>query len=270
MGSGFEAERMGFVGGGNMATALMRGMLNAQLIPAAQVRVAEPNAARRSVWQSQHGIAGDSLNQAVVEWASVVILAVKPQYVEAALHDVDLGNRLLISVVAGVTTSQLAARQPRARIVRAMPNTPALVGAGASAIAQGPGASDDDMRLSEELFRACGSCHRVSEQQLDAVTALSGSGPAYVLLLIEALADGGVQAGLPRATALALASQTVLGTAKLQSESSEHPAVLKDRVTSPGGTTAAGLAALERAGFRGALIDAVAAAAARSQQLGKT
>jgi pyrroline-5-carboxylate reductase len=179
-------------------------------------------------------------------------------------------EQLLISVCAGITLQRLG--QPLlkgARIVRAMPNTPALVGAGATAFATGSNANNADRAFAQALFECVGECVEVEERLLDAVTGLSGSGPAYVLLMIEALADGAVQAGLPRATAQQLALQTVFGTACLAKQSGEHPALLKDRVTSPGGTTIAGLHALETAGFRAALMDAVGAAARRSEELGK-
>jgi pyrroline-5-carboxylate reductase len=177
---------------------------------------------------------------------------------------------LIISIVAGVSLEVLEGSLPNSRVIRVMPNTPTLVGAGMAALAPGSGVTPDDLTLALDMFGSVGQAVVVEERLMDAVTGLSGSGPAFVAVFIEALADGGVKMGLPRPLALTLAIQTVRGTARLCHQEQLHPAVLKDLVTSPGGTTIAGLHALESSGFRGAVMDAVTAAAARSKELGKT
>jgi pyrroline-5-carboxylate reductase len=220
------------------------------------------------------GIAVTSDNQAVVRQATVVVLATKPQVFGQVLRDVVEGlssYTLVVSIAAGISTAIIEGALPEGtRVVRTMPNTPALVGAGATAIAGGRHATDADLALVETLFRSVGICVRVPEGQIDAVTGLSGSGPAYVFALIEALRDAGVREGLPEDTALSLATQTVFGAARLMLEGNEAPEVLRQRVTSPGGTTRAGLDALEAAGFTDAILAAVRAATCRSAELGKT
>jgi pyrroline-5-carboxylate reductase len=265
-------SNIGFIGGGNMAEALVRGLLQAGAATAAQLRAADPSLERRDHLMEQYGIETTNDNAVLAAWADVLVFAVKPSVMDAALDEVAgalEGDEILLSIVAGVPIARIAERLgAERRIVRAMPNTAAIALAGASAIAAGPGALAEDLLIAKTLFDAVGRCVVVAEKLLDAVTGLSGSGPAYVMLFIEALADGGVKAGLPRDVALTLAAQTVYGAAKLQLESGEHPGVLKDRVTSPGGTTIAGLARLEAGGFRGIVIDAVDAATQRSIQLG--
>ncbi len=264
-------ERVGFLGGGNMAQAIIHGLLKANVVEAARIVVVDVDAERRAALEQQYGVEARSDAASMVADCDGIVLAVKPQVVRAAvepLRDAFGPNKLLISVCAGVTLGRLAELAPQTRLIRAMPNTPALVGAGATALAASELARPEDVELARRWFECVGTCVVVEESYLDAVTGLSGSGPAYVMLVIEALADGAVRSGLPRATALSLAAQTVMGAAKLQLETNEHPALLKDRVTSPAGTTAAGLFALERAGLRHALIDAVGCAAARSRELG--
>jgi pyrroline-5-carboxylate reductase len=221
----------------------------------------------------RYGLETTEDNSALAAWADVVVLAVKPQNVNQALRELASGAKkgiLLISIAAGVPIRQLEGLvPPTTRVVRAMPNTAAIALAAATAIAQGSRADESDLAIARQLFEAVGSCVVVPERALDAVTGLSGSGPAYVLLVIEALADGGVKAGLSREVALRLAAQTVYGTAKLQIESGEHPAVLRDRVTSPAGTTAEGLARLEARSVRAAFIEAVDAATRRARELGR-
>jgi pyrroline-5-carboxylate reductase len=211
-------------------------------------------------------------NREVVTGADVVFLAVKPQYVAEAAPEargaVDEA-KLVVSIVAGVTLAKLAQQFGTGRLVRVMPNTPCLVGEAAAAYCLGEGASPDDGQLVKDLLSAVGVAIQVEERLLDAVTGLSGSGPAYAFVMIEALADGGVRMGLPRDVALTLAAQTLLGAAKMVLHTHEHPAMLKDRVASPGGTTIAGLQALEERAVRGALIAAVEAATRRSMELGK-
>jgi pyrroline-5-carboxylate reductase len=209
----------------------------------------------------------------VLKSCKVLVLAVKPQMIPALLteiHPVLLPNQLFISIAAGITLAQLAEGlgEPT-RIVRVMPNTPALVGMSATAFSVNARTTVEDVALVTKLFQAIGIAFPVAEKLLDAVTGLSGSGPAYVYVMIEALADGGVRAGLPRDVAQQLAAQTVLGSAQMVLTTGRHPGALKDAVASPGGTTIAGLHALEQAGFRGAVMDAVLAAAQRAEELGK-
>jgi pyrroline-5-carboxylate reductase len=267
---------VGFLGAGQMARALAQGFLRAGLVEGRQLSAADPEPAALEAFR---GFAPDAQlsadNLAVAAAADVLFLALKPQQMQAALAALAgrLGpDTLVISIAAGVPLKTIAAGLGQAkagapRLARVMPNTCCLVGQSASAYCLGSGTTEADGRLLAELLNAVGRAWPVDEKLLDAVTGLSGSGPAYVFLAIEALADGGVQAGLPRATALALAAQTVRGAAEMVLAGGEHPAVLKDRVTSPAGTTIAGLEVLERAGVRGALLGAVAAAARRSAEL---
>jgi pyrroline-5-carboxylate reductase len=265
--------RIGFIGAGNMASALISGLLGSGLALAKDVRASDPQRPLLARLESAHGIVTTASNADVARWANVIVLAVKPQIVPAVLSECgsQLGaGHLVLSIAAGVSTQSIEERVGEGtRVIRAMPNTPALARAAATAIAPGASATSDDIEWSKRFFDAIGRTVVLDEAHLDAVTGLSGSGPAYVMLFIEALADGGVRAGLPRDVALLLATQTVLGSAKLLLETGEHPARLKDMVTSPGGTTIAGLAALESGGFRGALIEAVTQAARRSTELGK-
>ena len=260
-----------FLGGGVMATAIIRSLLDAGLVEPGQVTVSEPQESRREAL-GQLGVRVVARNREAAG-ADVAVLAVKPHLVPDVLREVrpSLGSaQLLISIAAGVTLAQIEALTPTGlAVVRVMPNTPVQVGAGAAALCRGVHAGDEHAALVKQIFEAGGRCAEVTEAQIDAVTGLSGSGPAYVCLIVEALADGGVRMGLPRDVALTLAAQTVLGSAKLILDSGEHPAVLKDRVATPGGTTIAGLAALEEAGVRSGLIKAVEAAALRATELGK-
>jgi pyrroline-5-carboxylate reductase len=263
-----STRRIAFLGGGNMAEALVRGLLASGAVEKSALRVSDPSATRREHLAAEYGVGVHADNEPNADWADLVVVAVKPQAMTSALTALAGFGGLLVTIAAGVPTRTLEAVCP-ARVVRAMPNTPALVMAGATAVARGTRASDVDLAVTEALFASVGRVVRVPESALDAVTGLSGSGPAYVMVAIEALADGGVKMGLPRDIALTLAAQTVYGSAKLQLETGEHPAALKDRVTSPGGTTIAGLARLEAGGFRAALIDAVDAATRRATELGK-
>jgi pyrroline-5-carboxylate reductase len=266
------SQRIGFIGAGNMASALLRGWLRAKQVAPAEVRVSDVDPKKREACTQQHGVVAAASNAELCGWASLLILAVKPQNVPGVLKEcagaVQPGT-LLISIAAGVRCSSIGDALPAsARIVRAMPNTPALVGAGATALCAGPRATPSDLELARALFDAVGRSVVVDETHMDTVTGLSGSGPAYVMLVIESLADGGVAAGLSRETALLLATQTVLGSAQLLLESGDHPGVWKDRVMSPGGTTAAGLAALEEGRLRHVLASAVQHATRRSRELG--
>jgi len=263
---------MAFVGGGQMAEAIIGGLLGGQVCRPDALYASDPLLARCDRLKSQFGIHVSSDNREVVARAEVVILAVKPQSVPDVLKEIgtDLGRKMVISIAAGVTIRVIAEQAPGAkRIVRAMPNTPALIREGITALAFSSGMSEEDKLLARTVFEAVGRVIPVEERLMDAVTGLSGSGPAYVFQAIEALADGGVKMGLPRQTAELLAAQTVLGAARMVLESGEHPAKLKDRVASPGGTTIAGLHQLERGGFRATLMGAVEAATKRSQELGR-
>lgn len=270
--SHIEGRKIGFIGGGNMASALIRGLLTSHAAPPHAVRASDLDEARRAELSSKFGIEATDDNAAVADWADVIVIAVKPQIVDRILAPIAEGVRegdLVVSVAAGVPIEALEARlPPGTRVVRAMPNTAAIVLAGATAIAPGAHAQKADMEVAKALFSAVGRCVALDESLLDAVTGLSGSGPAYIMVIIEALADGGVKVGLGRDVALLLAAQTVYGAAKLQLETGEHPGRLKDMVTSPGGTAIAGLHTLEAGGLRRTLIDAVEAAAERSAQLG--
>jgi pyrroline-5-carboxylate reductase len=272
MSSKLGQKKVGIVGAGNMAEALIRGWLHAGLLDRARIRASDVARDRLEHVASVYGIDTHSNNGELIAWADVVVLAVKPQAVAAVLgsHRGAFGDALVISIAAGVPLRTIeGALGTDVRAVRAMPNTPALVLAGVTALSAGAHASEDDVRIAVLLFDAVGKTVVLPESALDAVTGLSGSGPAYVMLVIEALSDGGVHAGLSRDVANLLAVQTVYGAAKLLLESGEHPARLKDRVTSPGGTTIAGLRALESGGLRGALIDAVIVATERSAELGR-
>ncbi|MBW3596789.1 MAG: pyrroline-5-carboxylate reductase [Planctomycetes bacterium] len=262
-----------FIGAGQMARALAQGFVRAGLVEEEAVSAADPSSAARETFAEVLPKAWlTESNADAVRGADVIVLAVKPQHAAAAAAEMRPAleeSKLVVSIVAGVTIATLAEQLGTSRVVRVMPNTPALVGACAAGFALGKGATADDALLVERLLSAVGVAFPVDERLLDAVTGLSGSGPAYAFVMIEALADGGVRMGLPRDVALSLAAQTLLGAATMVLETGEHPAILKDRVASPGGTTIAGLQTLEDRGLRGALSAAVEAAARRSAELGK-
>ena len=266
-------ERIGVVGAGKIGSAIVRGMIKAGLVNKDQVMASDVSDALRQSIATELGIKVTSDNAQVCDFASIVILAVKPQIVDSVAKELTrkLGKaKLLISVAAGVPVSRIEASLTQgARVVRVMPNIPCVVGAGASAYAGGTHATPKDLQNVGLVLSSFGIALPVEEKYLDAVTGLSGSGPAYVFLFIEALADGGVQVGLSREVALKLALQTVVGAARMALESTRHLSELKDEVTSPGGTTSAGLYALERRGFRGIVMDAIVSATRRSQELGK-
>ena len=267
-----KGKKIGFIGGGNMAEALLKGLLAGGL-SATGLSVAEPVAERRAALGQQYGIKVTADNKEIAACSDVVILSIKPQSARTVLAEIGPAvspEKLLISIMAGITTSFIeGACNPGTRVVRVMPNTAALVLKGAAAVAPGGAATGDDTSLARHIFEMVGACWIVEEKLLDAVTGLSGSGPAYVLTFIEALSDAGVKNGLPREVAFGLAAQTVFGTAQLLLDTGEHPALLREKVTSPGGTTISGLHILERKGFRGTVMDAVDAATARSRELGK-
>lgn len=264
-------KRTGFIGGGNMAEAIIKGLL-AGGVPAADLAVSEPSEQRRTVLSERYGIQVICDNAALCQTSDTVILAVKPQVCSLALKEIEgqASGKLFISIMAGVKCTAIEGLLGSdARVVRVMPNTPALVLAGATAVSRGSRATDEDLSLTRRIFDLVGTTCVVDEKLLDAVTGLSGSGPAYVLTFIEALSDAGVKHGLTREVATALAAQTVYGTAKLLLETREHPAVLKGSVASPGGTTIAGMHSLDRDGFRAAAMNAVDVGVARSKELGE-
>ena len=255
-----------------MGEALIGGWLAAKTVSPEAIVATDASAERRDLMKRRFGVRTGPDNRDAVSRADVVVVAVKPQILDAVMKDLAsaLAGKLVLSIAAGVTIARLAKLAPKgARIVRVMPNTPVLVRDGVSALSFGPGVTEKDQQMARRLFEAVGRTVVVEEKLMDAVTGLSGSGPAYVFLAIEALADGGVKMGLPRAVADLLAAQTVLGAARMVLETGEHPAKLKNGVASPGGTTIAGLHRLEQGGLRAALMAAVEAAAKRSEELGR-
>ena len=265
-------QRVGFIGAGQMATALARGLIERGITSPECLIASDPVAEARDRFAELTHARVTADNRQVVAEAEVLFLSVKPQQLDAVLAELR-GNiptrSLVISIVAGIRLDALAGGLGgTVRLVRVMPNTPCLVGLGASGYCLGEHATAEDGKLVERLLSAAGIAFKLDEKLLDAVTGLSGSGPAFVYMMIEALSDGGVRMGLPRAVATKLAAQTVRGAAEMVLSTGEHPAVLKDRVTSPGGTTIAGIQALESAGFRAAAMAAVEAATRRSVELG--
>ncbi|MGF1512278.1 MAG: pyrroline-5-carboxylate reductase [Elainellaceae cyanobacterium] len=268
---------LGVIGGGVMGEALMRRLIERSIYVPQDIFVSEPRRERLDYLRDRYGIRAADSSAAVAAEAQVLLLAVKPQVFDAVAKTLgpEAGSAsaaatLIVSILAGIPLSRLEAAFPGHPVVRAMPNTPATVGAGITALAGGAEAIADHLAQATRLFSAVGQVVQVPESLMDAVTGLSGSGPGYIAVVIEALTDGGVAVGLPRATAAQLAVQTVRGTAELLASGELHPAELKDRVTSPGGTTIAGVARLEQAGLRSALIEAVRAAYQRSRELGES
>jgi len=266
------SNKIAVIGAGQMAEALIAGLLASRPDAAGRLFATDPAADRRDLIKRRFGIRVGTDNVEAALWSDVVLLAVKPQVFDAVARETAaaMGGRLAVSIAAGVPIKRIAAHLPgAARIVRVMPNAPVLVREGVSALAFGPGVTREDQALACGLFETVGRVVTVEERLMDAVTGLSGSGPAFIFLAIEALADGGVKAGLPRAVAEQLAAQTALGAARMVLETGKHPAQLKDLVASPGGTTIAGLHQLEAGGLRACLIAAVEAAARRSEELGR-
>jgi pyrroline-5-carboxylate reductase len=269
--------KLGVIGGGVMGSAIVSRLLSQGIYQPTEILISEPTLQQRELLQQQYGV-GVTGDNNLAAAAPVLLLAIKPQIFGKVVGGLSQPSptQLIISILAGVSIAQLeqafpvgtASQNENRAVVRAMPNTPATVGMGMTAISAGTQVTAAQLELATQLFQAVGEVVTVPESLMDAVTGLSGSGPAFVAIAIEALADGGVAAGLPRQIADKLALQTVLGTAQLLNESDLHPAQLKDRVTSPGGTTITGVTKLEQAGFRSALIEAVIAAAGRSKELG--
>ena len=267
-----KGKKIGFVGAGNMGEAMIKGLLAANLVPPEAVYATDVRLERLKEIDRQYKIRIAADNPELVRHVDVVIMAVKPQIIEPVLKEIAHAltrQKLLISIAAGVPTARLrTVLGKEARLIRVMPNTPALVLEGVTAIAKAEGLEPGDLDTAGEIFSAVGRVVVLEEGLLDAVTGLSGSGPAYVALVIESLADGGVKMGLDRITAMTLATQTVLGAAKLLLETGLHPGALKDMVSSPGGTSIAGIAALEEGGIRTTFIKAVERATLRSRELG--
>ena len=265
-------KKLGFIGAGNMGEALLKGLLKTGAAKPSQIYASARRLERVQELEKTYGIHGGS-NQEVARASDVIVLCVKPQILDQVLRAISpdvARDKLVISVAAGVPIAAIERRlHPPMRIVRAMPNTPATVGAAATAISLGEHATAADLATAMTIFDSVGLTVQLDESQLDAVTGLSGSGPAYLFLIIEALADAGVKVGLSRRASLQLAAQTVLGSAKLLIESGEHPGMLKDGVTIPGGTAIAGLHTLEAGGLRNVLMNAVEAATRRSRELGE-
>jgi pyrroline-5-carboxylate reductase len=264
---------LGIIGGGVMAEAILARLLAARIYTADTILVSEPQAQRRDFLQQKYRIGVTDDNREVAGQAKILLLAIKPQVLPTlatCLNGVEFNPQSsIVSILAGVTLARLEQIFVDRAVIRTMPNTPATVGAGMTAISAGTWATPEQIDRVKTIFQAVGEVVEVPEHLLDAVTGLSGSGPAYVAIMVEALSDGGVAAGLPRAVAEQLAIQTVLGTAQLLRETAIHPAQLKDRVTSPGGTTIAAVARLEEAGFRSAIIEAVKTAYRRARELGQ-
>ena len=269
------SEKIGFIGGGKMAEALIKGILDAGLVGSDQVFVADPEVSRRDVLEKDFAVSVHTDGNEIIKECDIVILAVKPQVMGELLEELrdNVGQQhLVISIAAGITLSFLEGRLAGCgcRVIRVMPNTPAIIQEGASVLSPGIKATRDDLDTAKRIFDAIGKSFVLDESSLDAVTGLSGSGPAYVFTFIEGLIDAGLKVGLNRQVASDLVLQTILGSVKLVLESGDDPSSLRAMVTSPGGTTIAGLHELERAGFRGLLIDAVEAATRRSKELGES
>jgi pyrroline-5-carboxylate reductase len=268
-----KGRSVGFVGAGNMGEALIKGLLAANLVPAEAIHATDVRLERLKELNRQYGIQVSSDNAELMRHADIVILAVKPQIMDAVLTEIAPAvtrRKLLISIAAGVSTAKIrAVLHKDARLIRVMPNTPALVREGVTAVAKAEGLEAGDLETAGEIFSAVGRVVVLGEELMDAVTGLSGSGPAYIAVVIESLADGGVRMGLDRITAMTLATQTVLGAATLLRETGLHPGAVKDMVCSPGGTSIAGIAALEEGGIRTTFIKAVERATQRSRELGQ-
>ena len=267
-----KGKKIGFLGGGNMGEALIRGIVKTGIVPPQELFVTDVRLDRLEELSRTYGLHTLSDNALLVRRVDVVILAVKPQILKAVLQEIAPATpgKLLVSIAAGVSTTEIRRHLPAGtRLIRCMPNTPALVLEGATALARGRDLAPGDLETAQAIFEAVGRVVVLEEEHMDAVTGLSGSGPAYIALVVEALADGGVKVGLDRQTAMTLATQTVLGSARLLLETGAHPGQLKDMVTSPGGTAIAGIHTLEAGGLRRTLIDAVERATQRSRELGR-
>jgi pyrroline-5-carboxylate reductase len=260
--------RLGFIGGGKLAGSVMRGLVRAKFWPPAGIMVSEPNEAARRTLETELGISGVAENAEIAKHAEIILIGVKPAVVVPALGEIAslLDGKLVISLAAGTRIASME-KVAKARFMRAMTNTPSAVCRAATALAKGGRSTDEDMALARQVFGSIGAVVEVEEEQIDAVTGLAGSGPAFVYTVIEALAQGGEKTGLPSEVALTLATQTVLGAAQLAAESKLSPEQLRKMVVTPGGTTAAGLAAMEQYKTAEGLIAAVEAATKRGREM---
>ena len=269
-----EKEALGFLGGGNMGEALIKGLLNTSIVPPHKILVFDVSNERLNYLKKMYQITPCATLEEMVSPCGTIIIAVKPQTMEPVLKQLGTCKNmraLVISIAAGFSLERLAGSLPeKTPVIRVMPNTPALVQEGTSALARGENVSEQQMDFALKIFNSVGKAIIVEEKWMDAVTGLSGSGPAYVLMLMESLMDAGVLEGLPRQVSRELVLQTFLGTAHMVLETGKHPAELKDLITSPGGTTIEGLKVLEERGTRGALMQAVRAATLRSRELGES
>uniref|UniRef100_A0A0D9VA72 Pyrroline-5-carboxylate reductase n=2 Tax=Leersia perrieri TaxID=77586 RepID=A0A0D9VA72_9ORYZ len=268
-----DGFRLGFIGPGNLAESIARGVAVSGVLPAAAIRTAAHRRPERAEAFASIGAHIMETNAQVVDDSDVIVISVKPQIVRQVLVELKpllSEEKLLVSIAAGIKMEDLQGWSGHRRIIRVMPNTPSAVGQAASVMCLGEMATENDESRVRSLFSAIGKVWTAEEKYFDAVTGLSGSGPAYIFLAIEAMADGGVAAGLPRDLALGLASQTVLGAATMVNQTGKHPGQLKDMVTSPAGTTITGLQELEKGAFRGTLINAVVAATKRCRELSQS
>ena len=268
---GLQAKKIAFIGGGAMAEAIIKGVLGGGLIAASDIYVGNRTQKRCDYLNATYGVQAMTDNQAAVAEADLVIFAVKPQVAPVALTPALMAHvkpsAWVLSIMGSVSIEQLHAYAPGLPVVRTMPNTPLAVGAGMTAICCDEAVTESMRADAAAIFSSCGEIEFVDEKAIEAITAISGCGPGYCFVIIDALADAGVRAGLPRALAIKMAAQTMAGSGKLCVESGLHPAQLRDQVTSPGGTTIAGIHALENHGVRGAFYDAVMAVLVRSQEL---
>lgn len=270
----FNRKKIAVIGAGHIGSALIGGLIRAKLTSPKCIIATRRNASAVKELRKKWGVTGTTDNSKAVAGADIIIIAVKPQNARAVLEKIAPAvtqKQLVISVMAGITTATIHNWLGKKNsVIRAMPNTPAFVDAGATPLSQSAGASDQDLRLAKTIFEAIGIVEIIPEKLMDAVTGLSGSGPVYIFMIIEALTDGGVKMGLPRKIAHRLAAQTVFGSAKLVLETGKHPAILKDEVTTPGGTAIEGIHELESRGLRTDLMHAVIAATRRSEELSRT
>jgi len=267
------SRRMGLIGTGRMGSALVRGLLAAKILSADRIMANDIDQVALASLSRETGVRTTTDNALLTKSSDIILMAVKPDRIRPVLEEIKSAltdDHLLVSIAAGVPIRQIEEYSGgKTRIIRVMPNTPALIGQGAAAFSPGRRATPEDVECVRAILEAVGTAVELPEKHLDAVTGLSGSGPAFVFMVIEALADGGVKMGLPRSVAMQLAAQTVAGAAKMVLETKKHPGELKDQVASPGGTTIAGISQLERGGLRAALIEAVEAATKRSMELGQ-